>query len=291
MRHRRPFTFPILALTLAGMLAAIGCGESGKTLPPLTAPSGGSSTISGTIKTGAGVPPTSSAGATVQVVGTNSFATVGGDNTFTLTNVPGNTNVVLQFTGTGLNSLADLGLIKFADNVVVVLTRTNASLALTVTARTSDGTNIAGRIASVSPTDRSFIVLGQLIKTDPVTQYLRGDGTLGSFFDLFEGLAVQVASVPGPSGAVVARVVQMENLAGGPTVNLTGTIVDLSGLPTSFTFMIRDERIRGDTSTTFANQMTFNALLNGKTIDVAGIRRNGFIQATQINVRPEITGR
>jgi hypothetical protein len=287
MSHRRPFTFPILVLTLAGGLAAVGCDQSGKTtMPPITAPSGGSATIRGTIKASLTVPPTSSEGATVQVLGTSSLTTVGGDQSFTLTNVPDNTNVVLQITGAGLNSLADLGLIRFADNVVVVFTRTNAILALNVTARTSDGTNIIGRISSLSPTDRSFIVLGRTVRTDPVTQYLRADGTLGSFFDLFEGLAVQVASVPGPSGAVVARVVQMESLSGGPAVNLTGAIIDLSGTSVSFTFVIRDERIRGDSSTTFASNMTFAALRNGDTIEVAGIRRSGFIQATQINVRP-----
>jgi len=269
-------------------LVATSCGQS-TGVSKITAPSGGTTKISGSIVASAGSVPISSSGATVSIVGTDLFTTIGGDQTFTLPNVPANTNVVLQFTGTGLNSQANLGLIQFADNVVLVLFRTNSTLTLsgingTVPSPTAS-TTIAGQVASLDPIGRSFIVLGQTILTDAVTQFLRTDGTLGSFNDLFVGLQVQVTIIPAQSGAVTARVVQTQATSAGLTVILTGPISNLAGTNQSFSFTLQGQTVRGDTTTVFENGMSFSALANGVNVQVTGIVRNGFIQATRIRVQ------
>jgi hypothetical protein len=265
-------------------LVATSCGQS--TGSKITAPSGGTTKITGSIVASAGSVPISSSGATVSIVGTDLFTTIGGDQTFTLPNVPANTNVVLQFTGTGLNSQANLGLIQFADNVVLVLFRTNSTLILSgingIVPPATASTTIAGQVASISTTDRSFIVLGQTILVDPVTQFLRPDGTLGSFFDLFVGLPVQVTIIPAQSGAVTARVVQIANTSAGLTVILQGPIASLTGTAQSFSFVVQGQTVRGDSTTVFENGMSFSALANGVNVQVTGIMRNGFVQATRI---------
>jgi hypothetical protein len=272
--------------------AAAACGTSDKPGSSVTAPSAASATVSGTIVAAAGTPPNISTGTTVRVVGTDITTTVDANQSFTLTNVPGNSNVVLQFIGTGLDTQANLGLIHFADNVVLVLFRTNSTLTLTgingSTPPSAGSTTITGQISFISSLSstapQSFTVLGQTIFVDPVTQFLRPDGTLGTFLDLFVGLGVRVTVVPGPSGAVIARVVQILSTNAGVTVVLHVTIVDLTGNAQSFSFTAQGQTVRGDQTTTFENGRTFSALGNGVTVEITGIVRNGFVQATRIRV-------
>ena len=264
-------------------LAAVGCDSTtGKNTPPITAPSGGTTTISGVIVSAPNVPPSLSTGATVGAVGSNNFVSIDNSQAFTLTNVPTNTDVVLVFNGTGLNTRVPIGVINFADKVVLVFARTGDTLVLDRTIRGSAVSDIIGRIDSISFSDRSFIVLGRTIRTDAFTVFLRSDGTVGSFFDLFVGLGVRVAADPAPSSAVLAKTVRLEDLGQGATVILVGPVVDFTGTSTDFRFIVQGRLVRGNETTTFGDGRTFSGLFNGVQVEVAGIVRVGFIQATGI---------
>ena len=282
MRHSG---LPALLCSFAVLtgLAAVGCDStSSKNTPPITAPSGSTTTISGVIVSAPNVPPSVSTGATVAAVGSNNFVSIDNSQAFTLTNVPTNTDVVLVFNGTGLNARVPIGVINFADKVVLVFARTGDTLVLDRTIRGLAVNDIIGRVDSISFTDRSFIVLGQTIKTDAFTVFLRSDGTVGSFFDLFVGLGVRVTADPAPSSAVVAKTVRLEDLGQGATVILVGPVVDFTGTSRDFRFIVQGRLVRGNETTTFGDGRTFSALRNGVQVEVAGIARVGFIQATGI---------
>jgi hypothetical protein len=286
----------VCALVVLIGLASTGCdvNSSNKTFPPITAPSGAGATITGFLSPSPGTPSTSTfvPGATVQIDGTDVSTIVGSDLTFTLTNVPTTfgTQLVLVFNSGGITARFNIGFVSFGDRVVLVFARSlDGTLALTrVDRRNADGTDLTGRIDSISFTDRSFIVLGQTILTDPSTVFIRSDGTAGSFFDLFVGLVVRAFSVraPGGFGAVIAKTVLLEDTGAGAVVIIQGTILNLTGDALSFSFVVRGQLVRGGSNTTFDNNRTFGGLREGDTVEVTGLQRNGFIQATRIRLAP-----
>jgi len=281
--HHRCLSAPLaLSVVLLAAAAAAGCDQQSRP-QALTTPSFGTTTVSGTIIVSGGT----AAGISVRAVGIDSEATVDVNSFFTLNNIPTNANVTLRVRGSGLDIQVPIGVVNFADHIVLVFAQNGPGgfVLDSATRRSQGATEMAGFVASVQTTNRSFVVRGQTILTDPFTQFLRSDGKPASFFDLFVGLGVRVTSVPAQSSAVLAKVVQLEDLGSADTVLLRGTIVDVSFSGRTFQFVVQGKLVRGDETTIFDDGKTSAVLRNGESVEVIGLERVGFVQATRIRTR------
>jgi hypothetical protein len=277
MRHLIPFVVAIA-------IVAAACEPSSSSGP--TAPSFGAATVSGTIAAGSGTGTgVSSTGATVRAVGSQRMTVVDVDQAFTLPDVPVGSNVVLQITGAGLDSQVPIGAVAAGERVVLVLVRTGSALELDHTGRQNeDGSNIQGRI-DVIPSANSFVVIGQLIVADGTTQIFRGDGSLGSFADLAIGVRVDVAVGGRSTNTVTARTVRIMPAPPDTTVRLQGAISEFSGTSLDFQFTVQGRFVRGNSATSLAPGTVFTVLANGAEVEVTGVSRPGFVQATLIQLR------
>lgn len=275
MRH---LTACSVALVLFAAAACVSSTSSGP-----TAPSFGTATVSGTIVgNGTGV---SSTGASVRAVGFQRSTAVDANQEFTLPDVPISSNVVLEVTGAGLNSQVPIGAVAAGDRVVIVLRRTGSALELDHGGRQNeDGTSIQGRIDLI-PSQNSFIVIGQLIVTDVSTQFFLSNGAPATFLDLAIGLRVDATVTERSNTAVVATTVRILAAAPETTIRLQGAISEFFGSSLDFQFTLQGRLVRANSATALGPGTVFAVLANGSEVEVTGVPKPGFVQATLIQVR------
>jgi uncharacterized protein DUF5666 len=174
------------------------------TAPPAPASSG--ATISGTVSTAASGASRwrtrdASGGMTVTVAGTSISAPVGGDGAFTLTGVPP-IEVVLTFSGAGVNATLPLGSVASDDHVQISVTVSGTTATLDSQQRTaSDNTvHLDGTISGVTGTCPSLtaVVRGVQVQTDASTVFPRK-----TCADVKSGDTVSVVGTQQGSGGLV----------------------------------------------------------------------------------------
>jgi hypothetical protein len=279
MRRR---AFIVLYFAAAVLFVTLGCESSGGS-PTGPTPVTGAATVTGTIDSAiTGGNSLISTGAAVQVAGSPGTAIVDANQSFTLSNVPPGSNVVLQFSGTGLDTMVPVGPVGSGETVVVALIRANNALQVDNTGRRSaDGTEVQGVVASIGTT--SFVVIGQTIQTDASTQFSRSSGATATFGDLTAGARVTVTGTPSFGSTLLAKTVRIEGAE--VPIHLEGPISNLSGTATNFQFNVDSRIVHGDSTTAFDPGVTFASLTNGMQVDVTGTLTANFIQATRIQIR------
>ena len=121
---------------------------------------------------------------------------------------------------------------------------------------------VEGRIDTVNAADETFVVLGQIVRTDAQTLY---DGIANGFSDLFSGMKVEVYGLRDARGDIHATLIELESDSEFED-ELRGTVSDLT--LATFTFKIGDLTIRYDNNTQFEHGMLMNDLKNGATVEV-----------------------
>lgn len=262
------------------LLVTLGCEPSDGVTSPTT--STGSATVTGTIINTIGGSSLRSTGATVLAPGVMTAATVDASQSFTLTGVTPGSNVVLQFSGTGLDTQVPIGPVGTSELVVVSLVRSSDTLQVDHTGRRSaDGKQIQGVIDSIGTT--SFIVIGQTILTDTSTQFVRSSGVTASFADLSVGNKVTVSGTPQFGASLLAQTVRLEGV--DIPQHLQGPISNLSGTAQDFQFTVESRIVHGDATTSFAPGTSFASLTVGTLVDVTGFLTSNFVQATRIQLQ------
>lgn len=271
MRHTTFCAAVFVALCAATLLTACTSHSSSSptapsaaVLPPVAAPApvAAGATITGTVSTGI-----SAAGRlrtlavptmTVAVRGTSVSAPVGADGAFTLVGVPA-IDVVLTFSGPGIDATLTLGAVATDDKVQVTITVSGNTATLESQQRTgSDSTvKLEGAIASVSGSCPSLTVTVRdaRVQTTSATTFPRK-----ACADIKSGDAVSLVGMQ--SGGVVTATTFDVALPPPPTptptptpeptpVTLTGTISNLSGSCPQWTFTVGSTRVQTNSATTF----------------------------------------
>ncbi len=275
----RLFLFATIATVLT-----IGCEKA--PTPTTPAVSTSSASVSGTIVFSGVGTNVSSAGTSVRAVGSSTTATVGPTQTFTIANVLPASDVSLEFTGTGLNTVVPIGTVRDTDQIQITLVRTNNVLDLNQTNRLgADGAEVTGRIDSIETATTQFQIGGQTIRTNPATQIIRPDGSMGTFADLNTGLLVTATGSKTAASTMVARVVRAQTAVTDVPITLSGTISNLAGTFLGFTFNLQGRVVKGDSTTAFDSGRSFASLSNGLPVQVLGVNQVGFVQASRISLQ------
>ena len=162
LKHSRAFGV-VLAVLLTG---AAGCGSAASVSGPSPMGSAGAgATISGSVggstNSAQSVPP-ESVPITVTVQGTGISATVASGESFTLTGVPAG-DVVLHFTGTGLDSQMTIPAVQSQERIHVAVSLNASRVTITIVERTmpaNSGARVDGAIARIDVLSRTIVVDG-----------------------------------------------------------------------------------------------------------------------------------
>ena len=269
------------ALVIIAVALSIGaCSQSSNPSAPSTAKSGAS--ITGSVFSGGdaldpGGP--SLAGLTVSVAGTGLMAAVDSNDHFVLQDVPSG-DVSLRFSGPGVGATLVVPAVEPAETITIEVGLDTASAHLTSQSRTTGV--LEGRVESVSAPNR-FVVSGHAVVTDASTKFTK-NGAAARFDDLAVGL--QVAAKGRPDGGVFhATAVDIHGDRPDVPVGASGVVSGFSGSRAAFQFTVGRFVVKGDGATTFINS-AFADLANGRSVEVRGQQKDGFVHATQILVRP-----
>ena len=293
---------------LMAALAAAACG--GKSGTP-TAPSSegtsaaassgpvipGSATITGRVQS-------AGAGATVAVAGSPASTGLDGAGTFTLRNVtPG--DVQLRVTSASANAMVPLAGVQAAQTVEIVVTMAGSSANVESEVRHGAGeAELKGVVEGLPPTTPAltFKAAGKTVVTNASTVFVNGSGTR-TFADLKLGARVEAqGSFAGDT--LTATRVEVEDHAGVPNPGpnptpaptpkpeqeseLSGAVSALTGSASSFQFTIGSRLVKGDAATTINGSSnaakTFADLKNGVNVEVKGVQKDGFVQASRIHL-------
>ena len=306
---QRLLTTTFLAAALA--MGACGGKASAPTAPSsdgtnAAAPSGpaspGSATITGRVQS-------AGAGATVAVAGSQASTALDAGGNFTLRNVtPG--DVQLRVTSATANAMVPLAGVQAAQTVEIVVNIAGASANVESEVRHGAGeAELKGVVEALPPTTPAltFKAAGKTVVTNASTVFVNGSGTR-TFADLKIGARVEAqGSFAGDT--LTATRVEVEEHAGAPTpgpnpapspapkpgpdaeTELDGAISALTGSASSFQFTIGSRLVKGDASTTINGSSnavkTFTDLKNGVSVEVKGVQKDGFVQATRIHLENE----
>ena len=124
-------------------------------------------------------------------------------------------------------------------------------------------------------------MLGQAVLTDQANQVFPKQRPRLQLLRARRRVPCGVSSIPAQSSAVLARVVRLDEPDVAGTVTLTDVISGLSGNAVNFSFTMAGRLVNGGPFTTFEGG-SFGNLANGKQVQVTGVDRIGFIQATAI---------
>lgn len=119
---------------------------------------------------------------------------------------------------------------------------------------------VEGRIDTVNTADKTFVVLGQVVRTDAQTLY---DGIPNGFADLISGMKVEVYGLRDASGDIHATLLRLESDSEFENA-VRGTVSNL--MPN--TFKIGDLTIHYDNTTQVEHGTLTNDLKNGTVVEV-----------------------
>jgi uncharacterized protein DUF5666/carboxypeptidase-like protein len=315
----------LCALSL--MIAALTVGCGGKGVSPTAPTSAGPATAPGGSSSGPGVPANplgatltgtvNIPAATIAVMGTALSATADGGGHFSLSNVPAG-DVHLQVSAAGANATVTVANVQPAETVDVDVVVNGSSAALESEVHDNAGqAELEGHVEDLPPTTPagSFKAAGRLVKTNVSTQFV-DSGRAKSFADLTRGMHVHVrGTISGDT--LTATVVEMQTPENDdhpappaptptppapkpptspepnpePEAELKGAVSNLTGSGSSFQFNVGSVLIKGDGTTIFVGSSntakTFGDLKNGVSVEVDGVQKSGFVQATRIHIENE----
>lgn len=193
------------------MTLASGCSSSGSMSGPSPlGSSGGGATISGTVGGSANsaqsVHP-ESLSITVTVQGTGISATVAPGESFTLNGVPAG-DVVLHFTGTGLDSQVTIPAVQSQERIHVAVSLNGSRVTITIVERTTpanNGAQVKGPITSIDVPSRTIVVDGVTVSV-PTDSVIRGEDHASAFADLKVGERVSVTGTFSGSTLVASKI-------------------------------------------------------------------------------------
>lgn len=285
-----------LALAAVMLVGACGGGKGTPTSPSseLSAPSGTSATISGSVQgaNGGAVLAASTgaalSGVTVSVVGTAISAPTDAAGRFMLKNVPAGP-VQLQLAGGGANATVALNPVAPLETIDVVLAVSGSTASIESEVRSGAGeAQLEGRVESLPPTmaPLTFKAAGRIVRTDAATRFVDGSQSR-SFSDLTLGMRVHAkGTTSGDSFA--ATLVELQNSNAALPVIVNGTIDTLTGSAPSFQFKIGSRVVKGDAQTEFFGDGdrpdSFASLKEGSRVEVKGTQRDDFVYANRIHI-------
>ncbi len=263
--------------------AVSGANLSGSVVAP---GSGGGSTNAGTLS-GPGTNGSIPAGLTVSVVGTTISAPVDPSGQFSLRGVPAG-NADLRFTAPGVMATVTVLGLQAGQTVTISVSLSGSTAALESDCRSGAGQEqLEGRIESLPPTTAAltFVAAGMTVTTDASTTFfLRG--APASFTTLEIGQRVHVKARTS-GGALLATTVDIQNTNTSIGVELNGVVSTFSGTAAAFQLTVNGTLIKGDAATEFFGNSLFTDLANGRTVEVKGSQRDGFVYAVRLHVSSE----
>src|SRR6266550_9631039 len=234
-------------LIFSVVTASLACGSHGS----VTAPSGASSATTMPAPTPASAGATTAgivsvlsgpalagwhsfgaSGVTVTVAGTSVSCVVDPGGSFTLNNVPP-IEVVLYFSGPGIDASLRLGAVADNDHVQIGVTLSGGTATLDTQQRTGSNhaAEVEGRVDSIDAMARKLVVTGALIQVGTDAVIRRGDTPIG-FADLHAGDRVHVRGITDGTtiraSEVIAQMLTSPPYAPTP-VTLSGTVVGVGG--------------------------------------------------------------
>jgi hypothetical protein len=279
-------------MCVSAALGMTACGSKGDA--PTAPSSGGGATsltaalITGTVRNGAS--------GTVGVAGTSMTAALDTAGHFSLANVPTG-DVRLQVITGGANATVPIAAVQAAQTIEVVVTVSGASANVESEVRHGVGeTELKGVVEAVPPTTAAstFRAAGKLVVTNASTAF--DNGTLAS---LTIGMHVEAKGTLAGDTLTATRV-EIEDArpatpTPGPTptppsteAEFSGTISALTGTAASFQFTVGSRVVKGDSTTSIIGSSntvkSFADLKNGGAVEVKGIQRDGFVQASRIHL-------
>jgi len=285
--------FPV-ALVLVLAVVAAGCSSSNSPTSPSAPVPSATATITGSVLgssggSGGGSTGSESAGGDiiVSIVGTELSVKVDSARRFSLSRVPGG-DVQLRVTGPGFAGLVTVKNVTDGEKIDLTLQVQGAGVTVESEQResgddgqTGNDQQIQGAVESIGP-GGSLVVNGISIATDAKTEVIMGSQAL-TLAALAVGQNVHVtASLVG--GSLIARRIEIFDDSTAEPVRLAGTASAVSGSSSSFSFQVGSVLVNGDDTTEFGEGSTFADLVDGATVEVAGLQRNGFVQAGRIVV-------
>ncbi|MFN8095720.1 MAG: DUF5666 domain-containing protein [Vicinamibacteria bacterium] len=283
-----------VAVALCAGLAACG-GSGSESVTGSSAGSGGASstggaTVRGVVETGGAAGSATGevralsvgSGIRVSVVGTSLVTTTDDRGQFELRGVPTG-RVSLRFEASGLDARLEIESLSEGQslNVNVHVSSSGAFVAETEDHRNE--TTIRGAIQAVNGS--RLTVLGRVVATDGLTQFLDRNNAASRLADLRVGQVVEVEGTNQSDGSLYARKVKQEDGAaddkggngggaddGGASVNFVGSVQSTSPL------VVGGQTVLTDGSTRVLdrknNPIGLSALKAGDKVEVEGVRRN-----------------
>ena len=281
------------------VVAAMGMAACGSNSSAPAAPSSGNGATSLSAATITGMVRNAVAGGTVGVSGTGLTSGLDGAGHFTLANVPTG-DLRLQVSSGGASAILPIAAVQAAQTIEVVVSVSGASINLESEVRHGTGeTELKGVVEAVPPATAgsAFRVAGKTVTTNASTTFVNG-----SFAGLKVGARVEVKGTLAGDSLAATRV-EIEDAStpipaptsptptpgSEPTeAEFSGTISALTGGASSFQFTAAGRLVRGDATTAILGSSNhtraFTDLTNGSVVEVKGVQRNGFVQASRIRV-------
>ncbi len=303
----RPVRFISSSVVVAAIAATIGCSHSSSPLAPSTAtasasiPAASGTTILGTISsvTSASrsairmsqVGVSSTSGVIVTVSGTSISTTVDGTGSFTLTGVPP-IQIVLTFSGPGVNATLPLGPVGTSDYVQINVTIAGSTATLNTQQTTSPNSaaSLDGYVEAIDLTGRTIKVSGTTIEV-PTTAALSRGGAPMSLSDLKTGDRVHVTGVKDGTMISASEIAAQNVAASTPTptpvpetTTFSGVVSSLAGTCPSLVFTANNTIVHTTGATTFGGGSCAD-VRNGGSAGIAGTKQSdGSVIASYVSV-------
>jgi Domain of unknown function (DUF5666) len=290
-------------LIFALLPASVACGSHGSVTAPSSAssatttpaptPASGGATIAGTVsgvssQALAGFHSFGASGVTITVAGTSVFCVIDPGGSFTLTNVPP-IEVVLNFSGPGIDASLRLGAVSDNDHVQIGVTLSGTTATLDTEQRTGSNhaAEVEGRVDSIDANARQMVVSAALIQVGTDAVIRRGDTPIG-FADLTVGDRVHVRGIKDGTtiraSEVIAQILTPPPHAPAP-VTLSGTVVGVGGTCPTLSLKVGDTYVIANSATTFTGG-SCGDVKAGASIQVVGTKPadSTIVTATKITI-------
>jgi hypothetical protein len=302
-----PVRFVSNSIVIGAIAATIACSHSGSPTAPSTAAAPATvaastgTTILGTISgvtassrsalRMSSVAASAASGVTVTVSGTSISTTADANGSFTLSGIPP-IQVVLTFSGPGVDATLPLGAVGSSDYVQINVTVTGSTATLNTQQTSSpDSTaSLEGFVEAIDLDGRVVKVSGVSIEVPTNASLTRGGAPI-ALSDLRTGDRVHVVGVKDGSMIRASEIVA-QNVAPTPpaptpppaTVTFSGTVSSLTGTCPSLAFTANDTGVRTTSSTTFGGASCAD-IRNGGSVGVAGTKQSdGSVLASYVSV-------
>lgn len=281
------------------VVAALGMAACGSNSSAPVAPSSGNAATSLTAATITGTVRSAVAGGTIGVSGTGMTSGLDGAGHFTLANVPTG-DLQLQVSSGAASAMVPIAAVQAAQTIEIVVSVSGASAHLESEVRHGAGeTELKGVVDAVPPATAgsAFRVAGKTVTTNASTTFVNGTlaglkvgtrvevkGTLAG-----DSLAATRVEIEDASTPIPAPTAPTPTPGSEPTeAEFSGAISALSGGASSFQFTAAGRLVKGDATTALLGSSdrarTFADLTNGKVVEVKGVQRSGFVQASRIRI-------